>query len=78
LNEIDWVCTFPVARIAEAHLDLADLQHHLWQLTLSGKLFTAPVDDKKLHRILDAGTGTGIWAIDIGMSLILSRVSFEN
>lgn len=31
-------------------------------------MFTAPIDRKKVHRILDAGTGTGIWAIDMGMS----------
>ncbi|KAH8755273.1 hypothetical protein BGZ57DRAFT_944876 [Hyaloscypha finlandica] len=42
-----------------------DLQHHLWQLTFRGKLFTAPIETTKLHGILDAGTGTGIWAIDI-------------
>jgi ribosomal protein L11 methylase PrmA len=44
----------------------------LWQLTFGGKIFTAPIDRTKLHRVLDAGTGTGIWAIDMGMSLILS------
>jgi hypothetical protein len=45
----------------------------LWQLTFGGKIFTAPIDRTKLHRVLDAGTGTGtgIWAIDMGMSLIL-------
>ncbi|PMD22736.1 S-adenosyl-L-methionine-dependent methyltransferase [Hyaloscypha hepaticicola] len=41
-----------------------DLQHHLFQLTLGGKLFTAPIDPKKTLRVLDVGTGTGIWAID--------------
>lgn len=34
-------------------------------LTLDGKLFTAPIPkEKALHRVLDVGTGTGIWAID--------------
>ena len=47
---------------------MTDLQHHLFQLTFGGGMFTAPIDRKKVHRILDAGTGTGIWAIDMGMS----------
>lgn len=41
------------------------MQHHEFQLLFDGKLFTAPVPkDKVLHRVLDVGTGTGIWAID--------------
>jgi len=42
-----------------------DLQHHLFNLTFNGKLFTAPIaKEKQLHNVLDIGTGTGIWAID--------------
>lgn len=43
-----------------------DLQHHLFTLTLGGKLYLSPLqrDDKPLGRVLDAGTGTGVWAID--------------
>ncbi|EXK91887.1 hypothetical protein FOQG_05893 [Fusarium oxysporum f. sp. raphani 54005] len=42
-----------------------DLQHHLFTLTLGGKLYLSPIgDDKPLSRALDAGTGTGVWAID--------------
>lgn len=29
------------------------------------------MDEKNLQRVLDAGTGTGIWAIDMGSSLTL-------
>ncbi|EWG49991.1 hypothetical protein FVEG_16560 [Fusarium verticillioides 7600] len=42
-----------------------DLQHHLFTLTLGGKLYLSPIGDTMhLSRPLDAGTGTGVWAID--------------
>lgn len=44
-----------------------DLQHHLFDLTLEGALHLCPVGQDKskpIGRVLDAGTGTGIWAID--------------
>ncbi|KAF1916540.1 S-adenosyl-L-methionine-dependent methyltransferase [Ampelomyces quisqualis] len=37
--------------------------HHLWLLTLHDKLFLAPITNPK--RILDVGTGTGLWAVDM-------------
>ena len=37
--------------------------HHIYLLLLDGKLLLAPVE-KGIQRILDVGTGTGIWAID--------------
>jgi methylase of polypeptide subunit release factors len=40
-----------------------DLVHHIYSLLLDGKLYLAPVG-KSLQRILDLGTGTGIWAMD--------------
>lgn len=40
-----------------------DLQHHIWRLLLHGRLYTAPLSNPQ--RILDLGTGTGIWAIDM-------------
>lgn len=49
----------------EIEMDRLDLQHHLFTLTFSGKLFTCPVSREiQIHRVLDVGTGTGIWAID--------------
>jgi len=48
----------------EAEQDRYDLAHHLWGLTLSGKLLICPAANEKLHRVLDVGTGTGIWSID--------------
>ncbi|KAM0231915.1 hypothetical protein ACHAPO_008213 [Fusarium lateritium] len=43
-----------------------DLQHHLFTLTLGGKLYLSPLQEgnKPIERTLDAGTGTGVWAID--------------
>ena len=40
-----------------------DIAHHLYMLTMGNKLFLAPIGDHP-QRVLDVGTGTGIWAID--------------
>ncbi|KAH7123137.1 S-adenosyl-L-methionine-dependent methyltransferase [Dactylonectria macrodidyma] len=40
-----------------------DLGHHIYRLILGGKLHLAPITNPQ--RILDLGTGTGIWAIDM-------------
>lgn len=45
--------------------DRLDLLHHIFLLCLGGKLFDAPVEGE-LRRVLDIGTGTGIWSIDLG------------
>lgn len=45
---------------AADHLDIAN---HLYLLTLKNKLYLAPIDEHP-QRVLDVGTGTGIWAID--------------
>jgi ubiquinone/menaquinone biosynthesis C-methylase UbiE len=37
--------------------------HHLFGILLGGRLHLAPLDNPQ--RILDIGTGTGIWALDI-------------
>ncbi|KAK3998047.1 methyltransferase domain-containing protein [Cladorrhinum sp. PSN332] len=43
-----------------------DLQHHIFYLTLDGKLGLSPPNEDKENagRVLDLGTGTGIWAMD--------------
>ncbi|KAH8704059.1 S-adenosyl-L-methionine-dependent methyltransferase [Talaromyces proteolyticus] len=40
-----------------------DIAHHMFTLLLENKLFLAPID-AHVQRVLDVGTGTGIWAID--------------
>lgn len=40
-----------------------DMVHHIYSLLLSGKLYLAPIGDN-VQRVLDLGTGTGIWAMD--------------
>jgi len=46
----------------EAEQERLDLYHHIFLSLLGGKLYLAPL--RKSHRVLDVGTGTGIWAID--------------
>jgi len=40
-----------------------DLENHLFNLLFDGKLHFAPLQSPM--RILNLGTGTGIWAIDV-------------
>jgi hypothetical protein len=44
---------------------ILDLQHHLYRLTLDGKLYLSPIKDD-VQNVLDIGTGTGLWAIEFG------------
>jgi methylase of polypeptide subunit release factors len=41
-----------------------DLYHEIMLQLLRGELHSAPIA-RNPHRILDVGTGTGIWAIDM-------------
>jgi ubiquinone/menaquinone biosynthesis C-methylase UbiE len=47
----------------EEELDRMDLENHIFLMLLGGKLHHAPL--KSPQRILDLGTGTGIWAVEI-------------
>ena len=47
----------------EQALNQMDIEHNN-QMLMLGKLHLSPISDP--HEILDLGTGTGIWAIDVG------------
>jgi hypothetical protein len=55
----------------EQELDRLDMQHHMFKLINNGRLFLAPLKGPK--RILDIGTGTGIWPIEMGMHSLKTR-----
>ncbi|RJE17443.1 Methyltransferase, partial [Aspergillus sclerotialis] len=48
----------------EKEQERLDLHHHVNLLALDGELFRAPVDMNGA-RVLDLGTGTGIWAVEV-------------
>ena len=48
----------------ELHNDQQDIAHKAWTLSIGNRLFQAPLDGDKVHRALDVGTGTGLWAIE--------------
>ncbi|KAL4992696.1 S-adenosyl-L-methionine-dependent methyltransferase [Aspergillus falconensis] len=50
-----------------------DLAHHMYFLTLDGKLHLAPIENPQ--EILDVGTGTGIWAVDAADEYPSARVT---
>jgi ubiquinone/menaquinone biosynthesis C-methylase UbiE len=45
-------------------MDCMDLQHEISRALLHGKLFIAPISDTP-GNILDVGTGTGTWTIEV-------------
>ena len=48
----------------ESEQDRLDLSHHMFKITMGDKLYLAPIG--KPATVLDIGTGTGIWAIEMG------------
>jgi ubiquinone/menaquinone biosynthesis C-methylase UbiE len=42
-----------------------DILHHTYLVMMDDELTLAPIDPNP-RKILDVGTGTGIWAIDMG------------
>ncbi|KFY31489.1 hypothetical protein V493_01064 [Pseudogymnoascus sp. VKM F-4281 (FW-2241)] len=51
-----------------------DIGHHLYLLTMGGRLFLAPIGDNP-QNVLDVGTGTGIWAMDFADQYPSARVT---
>ncbi|GAB1320927.1 hypothetical protein MFIFM68171_11137 [Madurella fahalii] len=47
----------------QRQMEAADVGHHCVTLIHDGALFRAPLKDD-VERVLDVGTGTGIWAVD--------------
>ncbi|KAL8863286.1 MAG: hypothetical protein Q9178_000661 [Gyalolechia marmorata] len=58
----------------EQELERIDIKHHICQLLTGGNLHLAPLENPK--RILDIGTGTGIWAIEMAEQ-VPDNVHFE-
>ncbi|KAE9572696.1 hypothetical protein CGMCC3_g11163 [Colletotrichum fructicola] len=50
----------------EFEMDRLDLAHAMMVKAMGSVLFRAPLKKEKVHRILDIGTGTGIWAVEMG------------
>lgn len=46
----------------EREQERLDMVHHIFRLLQNGELYRAPIHDPV--RVLDFGTGTGVWAID--------------
>jgi methylase of polypeptide subunit release factors len=59
----------------EQELDRLDMQHHMVKLVNDGRLFFAPIHSPK--RILDIGTGSGIWPIEMGASSSCHIVAYS-
>ncbi|KAJ5915186.1 hypothetical protein N7454_011298 [Penicillium verhagenii] len=58
----------------EEEQDRMDLTHHIWLMLLGGELYNAPISSSP-QNILDLGTGTGIWAMDIAEKFPGARVT---
>jgi SAM-dependent methyltransferase len=50
----------------EKEQDRLDMVHHVYYRCLHNRLFLAPIDPNAGLRILDIGTGTGMWPIELG------------
>lgn len=45
------------------------MMHFMFRKVLGDKIYRAPIS-KNTKRVLDIGTGTGIWAIEMGLSIL--------
>ncbi|MCJ1462584.1 hypothetical protein MMC07_001186 [Pseudocyphellaria aurata] len=58
----------------DKELDRLDLMHQMIRIISRDQLHLAPLDDKKPMTVLDIGTGTGIWAIEMGDQYPLAEI----
>lgn len=58
-----WSAVALILRATQAELERIDIKHHVIMLLMGGNLHLAPIVDPKT--ILDIGTGTGIWAMEM-------------
>lgn len=47
----------------ERHKEALDIAHHTFTVILDGKLYNAPLDKKKVQKVVEIGTGTGMWTM---------------
>ncbi|KAK1545780.1 UMTA methyltransferase [Colletotrichum paranaense] len=50
----------------EVEMERLDMTHAMMVKAIKNRLFLAPLEKEKIQQILDVGTGTGIWAVEIG------------
>ncbi|KAL0943553.1 umta methyltransferase family protein [Colletotrichum truncatum] len=60
----------------EPEMERLDIVHAMVVKAIGNRLFLAPLEKEKVHRILDVGTGTGIWAIEMADVFPNTEASF--
>ncbi|KAJ0147319.1 hypothetical protein CTA2_818, partial [Colletotrichum tanaceti] len=50
----------------EVEAERLDMAHAMMVRAIGNRLFLAPIEKDNVHEILDIGTGTGIWAVEMG------------
>ncbi|CCE35186.1 uncharacterized protein CPUR_02117 [Claviceps purpurea 20.1] len=48
----------------DQQIESEELCHHSTTILFDDQLYLAPLEKDKIHRVLDVGTGSGIWAIE--------------